>query len=151
GFFDQYDGALLSLALKQIQKGLNIAEERLGAMLSLIRLGYLLSLLVTPLADIFGRRRLLLYTIVGYTIFTGLTALPPSEGSFIIFQILSRTFAGAEATIALVILVEEVDAQYRGWSVGLLTAVATVGYGIAALAFSLINVVPFGWRGLYAL
>jgi MFS family permease len=151
GFFDQYDVALLSLALKQIQKGLKIAEGHLGAMLSMIRLGYLLSLLITPLADVFGRRRLLLYTIVGYTIFTGLTAIAPSERSFVIFQILSRAFAGAEATIALVILVEEVDAQYRGWSVGLLSAISSVGYGIAALVFSLINVVPFGWRGLYAL
>ena len=42
GFFDQYDRALLSLALKQIQAGLKIAESHLGAMLSLIRLGYLL-------------------------------------------------------------------------------------------------------------
>jgi MFS family permease len=151
GFFDQYDIALISLALKQIQKGLRIAEKSLGAMLSMIRLGYLLSLLITPLADVFGRRRLLLYTIVGYTIFTGLTAVAPSERSFVIFQILSRAFAGAEATIALVILIEEVDAPYRGWSVGLLSAVSSVGYGVAALVFSMINVVPFGWRGLYSL
>lgn len=151
GFFDQYDVALLSLALKQIQKGLKIAEAHLGAMLSMIKLGYLLSLAITPLADVFGRRRLLLYTIVGYTIFTGLTAIAPEERSFVIFQLFSRAFAGAESTIALVILIEEVDAPYRGWSVGLLSAISSVGYGIAALVFSLINVVPFGWRGLYAL
>ncbi|HUA32415.1 MAG TPA: MFS transporter [Candidatus Binataceae bacterium] len=151
GFFDQYDVALLSLALKQIQKSLKIAEEHLGAMLSMIRLGYLLSMAITPLADIFGRRRLLLYTIVGYTIFTGLTAIAPGERSFVIFQVLSRAFAGAETTIALVILIEEIDAQYRGWSVGLLTAISSVGYGIAALVFSMINIVPYGWRGLYAL
>ena len=71
GFFDQYDRALLSLALKQIQAGLKIAESHLGAMLSVIRLGYLLTLLMTPFADVFGRRRLLLYTVMGYTVFTG--------------------------------------------------------------------------------
>jgi len=70
GFFDQYDRALLSLALKQIQTGLKIAESQLGSVLSIIRLGYLLSLLMTPFADVFGRRRLLLYTVFGYTIFT---------------------------------------------------------------------------------
>src|SRR5271169_880386 len=57
GFFDQYDRALLSLALKQIQAGLKIAESHLGAMLSVIRLGYIFALLLTPLADVFGRRR----------------------------------------------------------------------------------------------
>src|SRR5271169_7174274 len=55
GFFDQYDRALLSLALKQIQTGLKIAESHLGAMLSVIRLGYIFALLLTPLADVFGR------------------------------------------------------------------------------------------------
>src|SRR5215470_19012673 len=67
GFFDNYDTALLSLALKQIQRGLGIAEARLGATLSLIRMGYLMSLALSPLADVFGRRQLLLYTIVSDT------------------------------------------------------------------------------------
>lgn len=151
GFFEQYDRALLSLALKQIQTGLKIAESRLGAMLSVIRLGYILALFITPMADVFGRRRLLLYTIIGYTLFTGLSAIAPHETSFVIFQMLGRAFAGAEATIALVILAEEVNAAYRGWAVGLLAAVSSVGYGIAALVFAMITIIPYGWRGLYAL
>ena len=151
GFFDQYDRALLSLALKQIQKGLRIAEGSLSIMASFIRMGYLLSFLITPLADVFGRRKLLLYTIFGYTVFTGLSAVAPNERTFVIFQVLSRAFSGAEATIALVILVEEVDAGVRGWTIGLLGALTSVGYGIAALVFSSVNIIPFGWRGLYAL
>jgi MFS family permease len=151
GFVDNYDRALLSLALKQIQAGLKIAESRLGAVLSAIRIGYLLTLFLTPLADVFGRRRLLLYTIVGYTLFTGLSAVAPGENSFVVFQILARAFAGAEAIVALVILSEEVDAAVRGWTVGLLAALSSVGYGLAALVFALVNVIPYGWRGLYAL
>ncbi len=122
GFFDQYDRALLSLALKQIQAGLKIAESQLGAMLSIVRLGYLLSLLMTPFADVFGRRRLLLYTVFGYTIFTGLIAIAPDERAFVAFEIIARAFAGAEAAIAMVIVAEEVDAAYRGWAIGLLGA-----------------------------
>ena len=64
---------------------------------------------------------------------------------------LARIFAGAEGTIALVILSEEVDAGVRGWAIGLLSALASVGFGIAALAFAGIKVIPYGWRGLYAL
>ena len=118
GFFDKYDRALLSLALKQIQAGLEIAESHLGAMLSVIRLGYLLSLLLTPFADVFGRRRLLLYTVIGYTLFTGLSAVAPGARTFVMFQIVARAFAGAEATVALVIVAEEVDAAHRGWAIG---------------------------------
>jgi MFS family permease len=151
GFFDNYDRALLSLALKQIQKGLHIAEESLGSLLSMIRLGYVFSLFITPLADLFGRRRLLLYTIVAYTIFTGLSSIAPNQRVFMIWQMLARAFAGAEATVALVILTEEVDAGVRGWAIGLLSALVSVGYGMAAIGFALINVIPYGWRGLYAL
>jgi MFS family permease len=151
GFFDQYDRALLSLALKQIQAGLKIAESHLGAMLSIIRLGYLLSLLMTPFADVFGRRRLLLYTVVGYTIFTGLIAIAPNERCFVAFEIIARAFAGAEAAIAMVIVAEEVDAANRGWAIGLLAAVSSVGYGLAAIVFAFINMIPYGWRGMYAI
>src|ERR1700719_732545 len=151
GFFDQYDRALLSLALKQIQTGLKIAESHLGAMLSIIRLGYLLSLLMTPFADVFGRRRLLLYTVFGYTIFTGLIAIAPGERTFVVFEIIARAFAGAEAAIAMVIVAEEVDAAYRGWAIGLLGAVSNIGYGLAAVVFAFVNVIPYGWRGLYAI
>ena len=151
GFFDQYDRALLSLALKQIQSSLKIAESHLGAMLSVIRLGYLLSLLMTPFADVFGRRRLLLYTVIGYTIFTGLIAIAPNERTFVVFEIIARAFAGAEAAIAMVIVAEEVDAAYRGWAIGLLASVSSIGYGLAAIAFAFINMIPYGWRGMYAI
>ena len=151
GFFDQYDRALLSLALKQIQAGLKIAESQLGSVLSVIRLGYLLSLLMTPFADVFGRRRLLLYTVFGYTIFTGLIAIAPGERTFVVFEIIARAFAGAEAAIAMVIVAEEVDAAYRGWAIGLLGAVSNIGYGLAAIVFAFVNVIPYGWRGLYAI
>src|SRR5271166_5579804 len=151
GFFNEYDRALLSLALKQIQAGLKIAESQLGAMLSVIRLGYLLTLLLTPFADVFGRRRLLLYTIFGYTIFTALIAIAPNERTFVAFEMIARAFAGAEAAIAMVIVAEEVDAAHRGWAIGLLSAVSNVGYGLAAIVFAFINVIPYGWRGLYAI
>jgi putative MFS transporter len=151
GFFDFYDAALLSLALKQIQQGLGIAEARLGAMMSAIRMGYVASLAISPLADVFGRRRLLLYTIIGYTLFTALSAIAPHQGSFVAAQFMSRAFSGAEATISLVILVEEVDAAVRGWALGLQGALAISGFGLAAIVFSTIAIIPFGWRGLYAL
>jgi predicted MFS family arabinose efflux permease len=151
GFFDNYDDALLSLALKQIQRGLSVAEANLGTMLSVIRLGYVVSLLISPMADAFGRRRLLLYTIVGYSLFTGLSALAAHERGFVGAQFLARGFAGAESSTAFVILAEEVDAAVRGWAIGMLDALVSTGYGLAAIAFAAIKSVPYGWRGLYTL
>ena len=120
-------------------------------MLSLIRLGYLGSLFISPLADVFGRRRLLLYTVVGYTLFTALSALAQSERSFVGAQMLARAFSGAEATVSIVILAEEVEAAVRGWALGMQGALSISGYGLAAIVFSMIAIMPYGWRGLYSL
>jgi MFS family permease len=151
GFFESYDRALLSLAIEQIQHGLRIANRQLGLVLSVIRLGYLLALPIASYADRFGRRRLLLYSVIFYTVATAASALAPGVRSFVAFQFVARGFAAAEAAVALVILSEEVDASIRGYSIGLLGALGISGYGLAALVFALIDVMPFGWRGLYAL
>ncbi len=151
GFFENYDRALLSLAVDQIQRGLRVANRDLGVMLSIIRLGYLLALPIASLADRFGRRRLLLYSILFYTAATGASAVAPGVRTFVAFQFIARAFAAAELAVALVILAEEVEAGVRGYSIGLLGALAISGYGLAAAVFALINVIPFGWRGLYAL
>ncbi len=151
GFFDNYDVALLSLALRQIQRGLEIADANLGAILSVVRLGHLLSLAIAPMADAVGRRRLLLYTIFGYTLFTGLSAVAPGPKSFVAAQFMARAFTGAEGVVALVILAEEVRAGVRGWMIGLLGALVASGYGLAAIAFAFIHSIPYGWRGLYTL
>ncbi|HEY2665006.1 MAG TPA: hypothetical protein VGI47_11740, partial [Candidatus Binataceae bacterium] len=44
GFFNNYDGALLALALKQIKNALRIPNASIGSMLSIITLGQLPSL-----------------------------------------------------------------------------------------------------------
>ena len=148
-FFESYDGALLSLTLKQVQHRFSIPEASLGGVLSIISFGYCLAFLITPLADYFGRRRLLLYTIVGYTVATAMTSVAPGAKSFILFQSIARAFSGAEAVISVVVLAEEMDASVRGIAAGSLAFVGALSWAFAAAAFAFIGVLPFGWRALY--
>jgi len=147
--FDQYDMALLSMALKQIQADLGIGEAELGSIGAFVRLGALPSFLIVMAADLVGRRRIMILTIVGYTLLTGLTALAPDTRSFMLLQFFARTFAIAEVILAYVVISEEFDAAHRGWGVGALAALGACGHGLALLLFSLVDVVPFGWRSLY--
>ena len=49
-------------------------------------------------------------------------------------------------------LTEELSARDRGWGIGLLGALGSLGHGLAAIAFSMVEVhLPFGWRSLYLL
>jgi len=150
-FFEQYDVYLFSLNLKQIQADLGIAESSLGLLGGLVRAGALLALPVTLAADRLGRRRILLFTILAYTLCTGATAFAPNASSFVVFQFLARIFAAAEAVIAIVVIAEEFDTEHRGWGIGALGALHACGAGAAGIAFGFVNVLPFGWRALYAI
>ncbi len=148
---DRYDLAVLGLALPQIQTGLGIAEADVGTLTAIVRLGVMPAIFLTVLADRTGRRRLLLATILGFTVCTFLTAFVRSAPEFAALQCLARVFIAGEAMLAVVVIVEEFDADTRGWGIGMLAALGTLGGGVAAIVFSVVNVLPFGWRALYVL
>lgn len=150
GFFESYDLYLMSLNLKQIQQELGIGEASLGLMLSFVRSGAFFALLIVPFADRFGRRRVLIATIVAYTLMTALTALAPNTETFVALQFLARIFAVAEALLATVVIVEEFAPENRGWGIGAAAAIQACGAGFAAVMFMFVDVLPFGWRALYA-
>lgn len=149
--FDRYDLSLFSLALPQIQAELGIPEAHLGMLGAIVRLGAAPAVFLTLVADTFGRRRLLLLTIVAYTILTGATALAPDARTFVLLQSCSRTFLMAELALGMVVIVEEFDPAVRGWGIGALHALSAAGHGLAWLFFGLIHVLPFGWRALYVI
>ncbi len=151
GFFNNYDGALLSLAIEQIQRGLAISNRALGRIASIITLGSLLAPIITSQADRRGRRKLLLFTFAMFSILSGLTAFARGVPTFVMLKFLTITFSSAEGAIALVIVVEEMNADVRGLSVGMLGAISAGGFALAAIGFAIIEKVPFGWRGLFAL
>lgn len=148
-FFETYDIYLFILALKQIQEGLNIAESNLGDLGAFVRMGALPAVILSIAADRLGRRRILLFTIVGYTILTGATAFSTDAKTFVVLQFLARAFSVAEVALAYVVIAEEIESEHRGWATGALAALASMGGGLALLLFAFINVLPMGWRSMY--
>ncbi|HRW11410.1 MAG TPA: MFS transporter, partial [Caldilineaceae bacterium] len=144
-----YDLALLQLALPQIAAGLTIPATQLSNVGALIKLGSLPAFAFALAADRWGRRRLLLIAVIGFTAATGATAFAPTIATFVGLQFLARLFVTVVAIVAAVFIVEEFPAQARGWGMGALTGLSTVGGGVAALLFAAIDLMPFGWRGLY--
>ena len=149
--FDHYDIGLMGLALSQIQAGLLIPEEDIGGVLAFVRIGSMLAFALSVLADRFGRRRLLLVTILGFTVCTFATAFAQNAWQYMMCQLVARIFITAETLLAVVVLTEELSAKDRGWGIGLLGALGSLGHGLAAIAFGFVEVLPFGWRALYVL
>ena len=121
-------------------------------MLSVIRLGYLLSLLMTPFADVFGRRRLLLYTVCRLHDFHRPYCDRAERADFRRFRNHCARFRRRRSR-------DRDGDRRRGsrrglsrlgdWPSGF--AVSSIGYGLAAIVFAFINMIPYGWRGMYAI
>jgi MFS family permease len=150
-FFEAYDLSLLTAALKHIAADLGIGEGDLGLYLSAVRIGGLLAFLILPVADQVGRRRLFLVSLIGMSVGTLATAFSQTPEQFVAFQILSRAFLASAAALGVVMLTEEFPAAHRGWAIGMLGALSAVGYGVGALLFAAVDLLPFGWRALYAI
>ena len=149
--FNQYDVAILQLALPQIQASLAMSAPEVSSMVAVIKLGALPAFLLMMLADRWGRSRILLLTIVAYTILTLATAFVQNIALFTLVQFLAKLFITAEMLLAVVVIAEEFPDNGRGWGIGVFLALASYGFALAAMLFALIEVLPFGWRSLYVI
>jgi MFS family permease len=149
-FFDSYDISMLTSALRHIADDLGIPETSLGGTLAVIRLGSLPVIFVIPLTDRIGRRPAFLAGVVGAGLCTLATAFAQSASQFVALQMVSRIFMVVGVAAALVIITEEFPAEHRGWAIGMIGALAACGHGLGAILFAAIDVLPGGWRFLYA-
>ncbi|HVP84683.1 MAG TPA: MFS transporter [Rhizomicrobium sp.] len=149
--FSGYDLNIFGMALPQIQRELHIPENMAGVTISYFRLAALAALFVAPLADLIGRRRLLLVTVFGEALMTLATAFVQDYQQFVAVQILARVFGYSEEMLCFVVVAEEIDARVRGWSIGTLGSLVATGAGLAALMFATVNYLPYGWRSLYVI
>lgn len=149
-FFENYDISLVNAALPQIAESLGIAAHDTGFYLSLIRLGGVGAFLLIPFADRFGRRRTFLLCLAGMSLGTFATALSQTPLQFAACQMLSRAFLMTAATLAVVMLVEELPAELRGGGIGLLGILGGIGFGFGAGLYAAVDLLPFGWRSMYA-
>src|SRR5215472_2366767 len=149
--FAGYNESIFAFAIPQIQASLHIPEDRIGPTLTMFRLAVFGAMAFSLLADVFGRRRLLLFTIIGQAFATLGSAFAQDYPVFVACQIAVRVFSYAELSLCFVVIVEEMSASSRGWSVGALAAMNNLGGGIVSLTFAFVTVIPYGWRSLYAI
>jgi MFS family permease len=147
--FEGYDRFIASLALPYIGRDLGASEGTLSYALSAIRLGAVLSIPLGRLADRRGRRGLLLFTILAYTVATAATGLSQGVTAFVGFQLLAMVFLMTELSLSQVVITEEFPRDFRAHGQAILGAFGALGAGIAAMLFPLFQGTAVGWRGLY--
>ncbi len=149
-FFEGYDFIALTQLLPQVRADLHLSIAGSGWLVSFVNLGTVIAYFLVRRADGWGRKKLLVVTITGYTICTAASGLAQTVWDFGAFQFLARVFLVAEWAASMVLAAEEFPAAKRGTVIGLIQAFSSLGAILCAGV-----VVPrllhtgLGWRAVY--
>ncbi len=126
------------------------SEAQAGLIRAIVGVGSVLGFALAAQGDRIGRRRLLLITIVGYTIGTVLTTASPNLAWLTVAQFLAQIFVAGEWAVAVTIVVEEFPVSERGRALGIVTSMNTIGgITVGILAFAGLQHTPLDWRGFF--
>ncbi len=147
---DAMDVMLYAFALTAIRTEFALSAAAAGALASVTLLTSAFGGIVFGvLADRVGRARALAWSILFYSVFTGLTATARSVPELVLWRSLVGLGLGGEWAAGSVLVAETWPAEHRGKAAGLMQSGWAIGYILAALLAS--AVLPgFGWRPLFA-
>jgi putative MFS transporter len=148
-FFEGFDYVALSQIVPSLRAEFQLSKSDAGLLLSVTSLGAMLSYFLIRRADVVGRRRMLSYTIAGYTLFSLLSALAQSAHQFALVQLAARAFLLAEYALSMVYISEEFPADRRGFAVGVIQGMNSLGAIVCAGLIPLLLKTSLGFRTVY--
>ncbi len=148
---DAMDVMLYAFALNAIRAefGLDAAEAGGLASVTLVASAFG-GIAFGFLADRFGRARMLVVSVLVYSVFTGLTATSRNVAELIVWRALVGIGLGGEWTAGSVLVAETWPDEHRGKAIGIMQSGWALGYMLAAgLAAWVLP--AHGWRPLFAI
>ncbi|HET6500787.1 MAG TPA: MFS transporter [Amycolatopsis sp.] len=148
---DGFDNLMIGFALVPITRGLGLTTAQAGSLATVTLVGAVLGGVALGIAaDYLGRVRILAWSIVGFAVFTGLTAASRDYPQLVIFRFLAGIGLGAEYGVGMALAAEAWSARRR--------AQATSWVGIGGQLGTLVGVLiagpvlgAWGWRALFVL
>ncbi|HVZ94618.1 MAG TPA: MFS transporter [Phycisphaerales bacterium] len=146
---DGMDVMLYALALETIRGEFHLTPAQSGAVFSSTLIAAAIGGGLSGLfADRFGRVRMLMVSILIYSVCTALTATSRSFTELLIWRALVGLGMGGEWSAGAVLVSEMWPAKLRGRAIGLMQSGFAIGYILAALLAALV-IPQWGWRPLF--
>ena len=146
---DGLDMMILAFTMPLIIAYFGINAAQAGSISTITLLGSVLGGIVFGiLADKYGRVRVFTWTILIFSLFTGLCAFAPNLETLAIFRFLSGLGLGGEFGIGMTLVSEAWPKKYRSRA----TAVVATGFqfGIVLATLAVLFIAPrFGWQGVF--
>lgn len=144
-----YGGSLLTHTVDFVAKTFGASDADLGTLLAITRIGTLVAVMGSTVADKRGRRWVLLIATTGTSLTSLASAFAPNIVVFGALQILSRGFVNLATVVGLIAVTEESSEGSRAYMLGIAAILAAVGFSLGAVLLPLADVTPEAWRGLY--
>lgn len=148
-FFDSFDISIMSYAMPSVAREFHLAPQQLGLVGSAGLAGMAVGSLIWGwAADRWGRRLIFAFTVLVFSLFTGVAAFSYSAGFLISARFLTGLGLGGTIPIDSALVAEYTPARLRGRTGGTLPFAWPVGIFVAA-GVGLAVVPTIGWRWLF--
>lgn len=146
--FDAMDMAIVAFVLPVVMGLWNLTSAETGLLGSSVLIGYFIGALFAGyFGDKFGRKNVIMWTLVIYSVATIISAFATSWDQFFWVRIIAGIGTGGESAIIAPYLSEFIASKFRGKYVGALSGFFSFGYvGAAVLAYFVIPISEHGWR-----
>ena len=144
-------GALVIQTMAYIAGNFGGGTDSQTVALSVIKVGAVITLVATALADRRGRRPMLRACLVGSAVACVCTAAAPNLATVTVLQLVARGLVAAAAFLIPIVVAEELPAAARSYGIGLMLLPGGLGGGIVLWFLPIVDLAPWGWRLLYVL
>src|SRR3954466_14086157 len=127
-FMEVLDTTVVNVSLPHIAGSLSVSiDEATWALTSYLVANAIILPMTGWLAGMFGRKRLLMLSVVGFTASSFLCGLAPTLGTLILFRVMRGATGGALQPLSQAVLLEAFPPQDRGkamgfWALGIVVA-----------------------------
>ena len=149
-----YGGGVLGLLAQTLPYAADlysVGDSELAAGLAIVRGGAIIALLLGPLADRRGRRRLVVSAAITHCLLAALLGLAPSFEVYIAGHVALRTIDTALSIAITVLVAELVPAGSRATALGIVALATGAGIVLAVLALPLAESGRAGFAAAYGL
>ncbi|WP_321936509.1 MFS transporter [Paraburkholderia sp. J8-2] len=151
--FDGLDSSSLAFLLPVVSKLWHLTSAETGLVASSTYIGYFFGAFLSGvLADVIGRRRIMMSALAIYCAASMASATAQDWHTFFALRILAGFGSGAETVVIAPFLAEFVPRRYRGMFCGALVGFMSFGYlSSSILGYTVVRNFPDGWRYLAVL
>ena len=146
---DGFDITAMAVVASSVSTDLDLTTDKVGWIFSFALLGMMLgAMFLAPLADVIGRRKLIITSVVLVGSSVLMTAMANSLHEFIALRFISGIGGGALLACQTALTAEYSPEKYRALSVSVVLA----GYPLGAMMTSVVAgfIMPeYGWRGMF--